>query len=217
MSSSSASGSSSSASGASSSALSVEEADRAGGGAAAQLSQQQHPSLALRSWLRSSPTVSGADEAALLSLSGASSGGGGGVGGGAGAGADLRVTRLISVRPVDSVGARGSGGGGVLGSWLGLGWRSSSSSGGDASDAAAAVTVGVLSPAVVENGYTAFVSRLHESLRLAQAGAPLAVHFSWSGRSKESRLHRMREATWWVRCVICWHGCLHGGCGLWVA
>ena len=68
----------------------------------------------------------------------------------------------------------------------------------DSAGAADEVAVGVFSPAVVQNGYTAFVSRLHEARALPPAAAPLAAHFSWAGRSKESRLHRMREAMWYA-------------------
>jgi hypothetical protein len=102
--------------------------------------------------------------------------------------------RVLQV-PV-SAGAGGAGAG--LSSWLGLsgggGGGGAAAGGGEAPPAA--VTVGVFSPAVVENGYTAAVSRLHSALALPAAAAPLAVHFGWSGRSKEARLHRMREAKW---------------------
>jgi hypothetical protein len=67
--------------------------------------------------------------------------------------------------------------------------------------------VGVFSPAVVQHGYMAFVSKQHKALGLPPEVAPIAVHFGWSGRSKESRLHRMREAMWWVAAASAGGGC----------
>jgi hypothetical protein len=49
-------------------------------------------------------------------------------------------------------------------------------------------------PAVVQNGYSRFVSRLAAAQQLPEE-AQLALHTSWSGRSLEGKLHRLREAT----------------------
>ncbi|KAI8466716.1 MAG: hypothetical protein J3K34DRAFT_460754 [Monoraphidium minutum] len=146
-------------------AAAVAGADGSGAGAAV---AQQHPSDALRAWLRGSPALS-AEAAAASPLGGSP-----------------QAKRLLRLAPP-------GGAGGGLGGWLGLG-----AGGGDGEAPPASINVGVFSPAVVQHGYTSFVSKLHEAQQLPQSDAPLAVHFSWSGRSKESRLHRMREAMWYA-------------------
>lgn len=57
-------------------------------------------------------------------------------------------------------------------------------------------TVGLFSVAVVAHGYSYHIAKLHESLALPAVAAPLVVHMSWAGVTKESRLHRLREAKW---------------------
>lgn len=67
--------------------------------------------------------------------------------------------------------------------------------------------VGMFTPVIVANGYSWFVQgvgsraavlRGRGSSAAAAPGRklPLAVHLSRSGRSREGRLHRMREANW---------------------
>ncbi|GBF95727.1 hypothetical protein Rsub_08709 [Raphidocelis subcapitata] len=144
-----------------------------------QQGELRHPSDALKAWLRSGAADAPAPSAAAAAES-----------------------RLLRVRLA-------GGGGGGLGAWLGLGGEhelpdaqlpDQQEEGGRAEEEQQpdSVAVGVFSPAVVQHGYMAFVSKQHKALGLPPEVAPIAVHFGLSGRSKESRLHRMREAMWYA-------------------